>query len=1604
MAVQNIPRPVDEGASEPLLDAAAALSREHGREMSPDFIVELYAHAAADDLDRYTPDEIAAIGEDAWAFLLERTPGAPKIAFTPARLTPGVTVLNILNDDMPFLVDSVLSELTERGLDVRLLAHPVFTVEREANGRLVHFRGVRRGDGQSESFIHVHVANIEDAGAQAEVVRAIEGVLADVRVSVQDWRAMLARSSEVTAELRANPPPLPADEIAEAVQFLQWIAADNFTLLGARDYAYTDSEHALEPLFETGLGLLRSRDMQLLRRGEQLVTITPEIIEFLKEPKLLIVTKAAVRSRVHRRVHLDYIGVKRFDADGNLVGERRFCGLFTSTAYTRSVRAIPYLRRKVDHIFSRAGFDPSSHSGKALINVLEQYPRDELFQIDEDTLYQFALAILQLDQRPRVRVLPRRDRFDRFVSILVYIPRERYDSQIRARIGEYLAIAYKGRARAFYPFFPEGPLVRVHFIIGRYEGETPNIDRAVLDRAVENIVRNWVDRLGEALAAHAPQQAHTLSVRYRSAFPVDYREVYAPATAVADIAVVEALTAENPLGVELYREAGDEATSAGLKVLSHRRPIPLSERVPVLENMGFRVVDERTYHIEPDDAADVWFHDMTLESALGEAFDLPALKDKLEASFLAVMSGHAENDGYNALTLATGLVWRDIALIRTLSRFLRQVRVPYSQDYMWTTLRKHAAIAAEIVALFHARFDPALGPADGERAAAQELITANIETALQAVDSLDEDRIVRRFVNAVQSAIRSNFYRRGDDGRTKPLISVKFASRKLDGMPLPRPLYEIFIYSPRVEGVHLRFGKVARGGIRWSDRPQDFRTEVLGLVKAQNVKNAVIVPVGAKGGFVPKRLPRGGPRDAIQAEGTASYKLFISTLLDITDNIGTGTVGVIPPTDVVRHEGDDPYLVVAADKGTATFSDIANAIAIDHGFWLGDAFASGGSAGYDHKKMGITARGAWESVQRHFREMDTDIGKTPFTAVGVGDMSGDVFGNGMLRETTTRLLAAFDHRDIFIDPNPDPQKTFAERQRLFDLPRSSWQDYDKALISQGGGVYSRAAKEIRLMPEAQSLLGIGEKVTPQELMRAILKAQVDLLFFGGIGTYVRAADEADEAAGDRANDPIRITGADLRCKVIGEGANLGMTQRSRIEAALRGVRLNTDAIDNSAGVNTSDMEVNIKIALSVPVRDGRLTTDARNVLLAKMTDEIAGLVLRNNYLQTLALSLSQRRGMEDFGFLQRLIQTLETRGQLDRTVEFLPDDLQLTERRRRSQSFTRPELSVLLAYAKLSLYDDLLESSVPDDRYLARELGRYFPKEIAAQFPDALEHHRLRREIIATQLSNSMINRGGPSLIVRISDQTGAAPAAIASAFAAVRDSYGMTALNGAIDSLDNRITGKLQLDLYAAVQDLLLDRIIWFLRNVDLTKGLADVVTHYRDGIAAVAAALDHALSEDGLQARANCRQELRQAGVPDELAGLIANLGPLGAAPDIVLVADRTGRQVAEVAATYFATGAFFRLDRIADAANAIPISDYFDRLALDRARDSIGDAERRLTAAMVTAGTAGTEAVEAWVAPRKAEVERIRGAIHEIANSGLTLSKLAVAASLLGDLVKD
>jgi glutamate dehydrogenase len=1614
----------DEHAVRQLLADANAILRSRVASAPSDFITQVFAGAVPEDLVHYQAGEIAEIAEGTWRFLDERQPQTPKIRVGTPHSTSGprlndVSIVEILNDDMPFLVDSVMAELTEQRFDAHLVLHPRFIVERNTDGGLVALlaSSPAAASPRRESLIQVHIDRIHSEDARNALVIALDNVLADVRRAVDDWQPMLDRVNAIIAEMTSSLPELRVDDLGESVAFLRWLMDDNFTFLGARDFVCTEDGSAPAVIFASALGILRGREGDVFAADGGRPALTPRALAALREPKTLIITKTNSRSRVHRRTTMDYVVVKRRGPDGKLTGGLQIVGLFTSTAYVTSTRNIPYLRSKVANVVARSALDLKSHSGKALVNLLETYPRDELFQIDDDTLLRFALTILQLNERPRVRVLPRWDAFERFASVLVYVPRDRYDSAARAAIGEQLAIAFGGKLVSFIPFFAEGPMVRVHFMITRREdGRASDLGhppRRELEAAVTRLVKTWPDELLEALEkAYDPAHARLLFAKYGDAFSPVYREAFDASVAVDDIAAIEALSSDFPLGVDFQPGRSSNRACASLKVWSYGRPIPLSERVPVLEHMGFIVVDESTYDIElsDDERSHVWLHAMQLDRREGPAADIRGAKPRLDACFAAVMRGEVENDGYNALVLSAGFDWPKVTLMQTISRYLRQLRVPYSQDYMWATHVKHAAIAERIGALFEARFDPELRISPRQRDERQAIIMGEIEARLQKVDSLDEDRIIRHFVNIVQSAVRTNFYQfpsrhpalpAEKDSVAGRAVAIKLDSRKVNGMPLPRPQFEIFICSPRLEAVHLRFGPVARGGIRWSDRPQDFRTEVLGLVKAQQVKNAVIVPVGAKGGFVPKRLPAGN-RDAIQAEAIAAYQIFMSTLLDLTDNLDLK--GVLPPERVVRHDADDPYLVVAADKGTATFSDIANDIAREHGFWLDDAFASGGSAGYDHKRMGITARGAWESVKRHFREMDVDLSLTPFSVVGVGDMSGDVFGNGMLRERTIRLVAAFDHRDIFIDPTPDPERSFEERRRLFDLPRSSWRDFDQSIISRGGGVFSRTAKEIDLSIEARTALGVtAAKVTPQEVMNAILKAPVDLLWFGGIGTYVRASGESDDSVGDRANDAIRAVAADLRCRVIGEGANLGVTQRGRIEAALRGIRLNNDAIDNSAGVNTSDIEVNIKIALSVPLRDGRLTRKDRDIVLAGMTDEVAALVLRNNYQQTLALSLVERRGLEDLGFQQRLMQMLEKRQLLDRAVEFLPTDMDIVERRRRAQPLTRPELAVLLAYAKLALHEDLLHSDVPDDPYLARELSRYFPQSIWTHFPDAFERHRLRRDIISTQLANSMINRGGPPLVVRIADQTGASVDRIAAAFAAVRDSFRLTALNTSIEALDNKVSGAVQLGLFTAVQNLLLDRIVWFLRNVDVRQGLAAIVDHYRAKIATVSGGLDQYLSPEAQRIRDAAVLKMTSEGVPESVARNVANLPALSSAADIVLIADRTGYAVGQVAAIYFAAEAHFQIDRIVAAARDIKVEDYFDRLAFDRGFDAMGDALRRLVAEMTAAGGSGAEAVAVFVGRKGSGADRVREAVLEMVASGLSLSKLTVVASMLGDLAR-
>ncbi|KZK89066.1 NAD-specific glutamate dehydrogenase [Pseudovibrio sp. Ad5] len=1571
------------------------------------FAEDLFSHADAEDLLNYTPSELAVVSQEAWADFANHPLGTHRIrVFNPQPNADGkqledITIVEIVNDNMAFLVSSAMGAIQTAGYEVRLVLHPLFIVERDDDGGLQKFHGTVGLGGPSvrrESLIHIHLTRLNSDEDIKKLEETLDLVLNDVRQAVQDWRPMRDRIQLAVEEYQQVRAKADNKQFDEAIAFLEWMAADNFTLLGIREFIFDDtSENSELSLIEgSGLGILTDPKVRVLRKGSEFVVMTPEIREFLLKPEPLIIGKANIRSRVHRHVHMDYVGVKLFDDEGKLRGELRVVGLFTATAYTRSTSSIPYIRHKTAKVMKKHGFDPESHSGRALRNILEGYPRDDLFQIDVETLSNFADAILQLNERPRVRVLSRTDKFDRFVSIITYIPRDHFTTSIRERVGKYLANVYEGRLSAWYATFPEGPLVRVHYIVGRYIGDTPQPTQAELEASIQVIVRTWTDSLREALrSVYGNAISGALLKRYGSAFDGEYTSATPAVTATKDIRRVEQLGEKRPLVISFYKREREGKGQISLRAYHLNKPIPLSARVPMLENLGFRVINERTYRITPSDRELSYLHDTTLHLDENRFRNFTEADiERLGALFLAVWNKQAENDGYNALALTAGLAWRDIAMIRALSRYLRQAGILYSEDYMWGTLNRYPQIAQQLVHLFHTRFDPTLGTF--ERSGKEGRLIDEISASLDEVTSLDDDRILRRFQNLILATLRTNFFQLDDAGQPKPTFAFKLDPHKVEGLPKPLPYREIFVYSPRVEGVHMRFGPAARGGLRWSDRAQDYRTEVLGLVKAQQVKNAVIVPVGSKGGFLPKQLPKTGSRDEWIAEGTEAYKIFISSLLDLTDNLDADLI--LPPELVVRHDQDDPYLVVAADKGTATFSDTANAISESKGFWLGDAFASGGSAGYDHKKMGITARGGWEAVKRHFREMDRDIQKEPFTACGVGDMSGDVFGNGMLLSKATKLVAAFDHRDIFLDPNPDPAVTWEERKRMFDLGRSSWQDYNKELISEGGGIYPRSSKSIPLTIQVQKMLGLNKsKASPQEVMTAILKMQADLLWFGGIGTYIRASDENNSDVGDRGNDAIRITAAEVGSKVIGEGANLGITQKARIEFSRAGGRCNSDAIDNSAGVNSSDMEVNIKIALGAAVKKGTLTTPDRNVLLADMTDEVAQLVLRNNYLQTLAISLCDRRGLEDLGYQVRMMRQLESQDLLDRVVEDLPDDVTIEEREKAGQHLSRPELGVLLAYAKLTLHDELLNSSVPDDAYLAKELYRYFPKQMAETYTQEIEGHRLRREIIATMLANSIINRGGPAFLTRIIDQTGASVADVARAFAVVRDAFGLTQLNEEIDRLDNTISGDLQLELYTLVQDLVLGMVIWFLRNVSFEDGLEAAINRFRDTVKRLSPRLETFLSEERAATLKAETDRLVEAGVPIMIAARIARLIGEMVIPDIVLVSEKANRDVDEVAASYFRVAEHFKFGAIEELAREFVIRDYYDGLALDRSRSILANALRDLAAQAL----ADEKGFDGWLERNGGKAERTQQATNEILEKNLSVSKFSVAAGMLAEL---
>ena len=1611
---------------EELEQRKAALVREAARQ-SPGgddiepFLMRYFRHIAAEDILEWPSVELYEVACGHRDFALDRPPGRPKVrvvSFSSDQLSgrKAHTLVEVVTDDMPFLVDSVTQELSRHNVAIHLVIHPQFVVRRDLHGKLLEILGTldaheAPAGALVESWMHFEVAWQGDAGAEESLRRDVLRVLHDVHDVVEDWPRMRSVAVQVADDLVASPPVgLDPAETAEVAEFVKWIADDHFTFLGYREYRLLDDpdsgEEALGTVPGTGLGILRADKP----RPRLLSSLPDEVREKIHDPQLLLMTKANSRSTVHRPVYLDYIGVKVFDSSGKVVGERRFLGLFTSSAYVSSVLSVPLLRRKAEAVIGRAGFAPQSHSGKDLLQILEDLPREEMFQTTLPELYETAIGVLHLQERRRLRLFMRRDVYGRFVSCLVYLPRERYSTQVRLRMQEILLEALHGTSVDNTLRVADSVLARVHFVVRVGGLSMVEFDPDELERRLVAATRTWDDDFADALDARlggpSAEINPALARRYAGAFPEAYKEDFPAGVAVDDLEAIERLADVGALGLDLYEPPGAAQGDMRLKIYRLGPPVSLSNVLPLLQNMGVEVTDERPYGIERRDAPHAWIYDFGLrQSRPVHDEDLRTRHQRFTDALAATWRGAAESDGFQALVLRAGLTWRQVVVLRAYAKFLRQAGSLFSQDYVESALVSNASITRMLVELFETRLDPAFA---GDREVAEHDIGAGIEKSLDEVSSLDEDRIIRSFLSLIRGTLRTNYWQR-IDGAPKPYLSLKFDSLAIPDLPAPRPKYEIFVYSPRVEGVHLRFGAVARGGIRYSDRREDFRTEILGLAKTQTVKNAVIVPVGSKGGFVVKRMPE-GDRETQQAEVVFCYSRLIRGLLDLTDNLETTAAGrrVVPPADTVRHDGDDPYLVVAADKGTATFSDIANGISLEYGYWLGDAFASGGSHGYDHKVMGITARGAWESVKRHFRELGVNCQTTDFTCVGIGDMSGDVFGNGMLLSRHIRLVAAFDHRHVFVDPNPDPESSFAERQRLFDLPRSSWADYDMSLISPGGGVWPRSAKSIPVSPEMAAALGISaDALAPADLIRAILCAPVDLLWNGGIGTYVKAHTETNADVGDRSNDVLRVDARDLRCKVVGEGGNLGFTQLGRLEFALGGGHINTDAIDNSAGVDTSDHEVNIKILLDVAARSGRFDADEREPLLTSMTDEIAELVLRDNYSQNLILACLQEQSADTLHIDSAYIDWLEKTGQLVRALERLPDAEAIAQRQTAGLGLTRPEFAVLLAYAKITAAHDIAVSDLSDDIFAQQAMVEYFPTALRERFAADMAEHPLLREIIATQLANQLVNYSGPTFVTTIAGETAASTADIVRAHTASRQAFDTDSIWAGIEKLDDVVASETQTALLFDVRQLLDRATRWFLTNRRPPLDVPETVARFAPGIRALLEALPSLLRGDEAARFAGRIESFVARGVPEPLARRVAALDEGLSALSVVDIALAIGVDVDEVADVHFTLAEVLGISGVAARVAALPQDSRWHTLARAAARDDLQASHAELTHDVLLTtpeGLAAEKRIASWQQANVAAVTRATSVVDDIlASDNPDVATLSVALREIRTLVR-
>lgn len=1516
------------------------------------------------------------------------------------------TIVEILHRDIPFLVDSIRMELNRRELSIHFINQAVMPIARNDKGDLDLNDSFKADTESHEAVVYIEIDRHTDSKLIASLTDTLQDVLSEICLVVDDFATFKVKSSEALGWIKETEGPFSKKDVQEAGSFVEWLCDNHFTFMACEDFTitrkdgktlyYRDSSN-VNGLFHKFLHGSDDVDIAELSDSRQAVILAPQLVSL---------TKSARRSRVHRPAYPDYVTIKKIDKNGQVVGGRRFLGLFTSNVYTESPFLIPIVRKKALTVIKDSKIDPGSHNGKELRHILEVFPRDELLHSDIDHLTKTCIGILNIQERRRTQVFIRCDQLNKFLTCLVYVPRDLYNTELRQRVQGILVDAFAPKYVEFTTFFSESTLARTYFSLRLDSKKTIDFDVAKIEKDIQAVARSWQDDLLSALTeSTGEEKGNQFFQDFRSAFGASYREQFSPRTAVVDIQHVNTIKADDEIAMSLYRNVADKGNYFKFKLYNPNTLLPLSDVIPILENLGLRVLGEHPYGLTLTHGKEYWIHDFTLLYTFSDNVDLHESKDQFQEAFKAIWAGKAENDGFNKLLLGAKLGWREVALLRAYARYMKQIGFAFSESFIADTLCKYPALASFIVRYFTIRFDLAHGGLDARK----KLLGTMTETFfsdLDQVESINEDKIFRRYHEIINATIRTNFFQSDNGKQLKRYFSFKMRPREISDIPLPKPMFEIFVYSPRVEGVHLRGGKVARGGLRWSDRNEDFRTEVLGLVKAQQVKNSVIVPVGAKGGFIAKQLPE-NDRDAFLAEGIECYKTFISALLDVTDNLIEGEV--IPPEQVVRYDEDDPYLVVAADKGTATFSDISNSIALERGFWLGDAFASGGSVGYDHKKMGITAKGAWVSVQRHFREQGIDVQKDDITCIGVGDMAGDVFGNGMLCSEHIQLVAAFNHMHIFIDPNPaDSHASFLERKRLFELPRSSWADYNASLISEGGGVLSRSAKSLTITPQMQKRFAIAEdKLSPNDLINRLLKAPVDLIWNGGIGTYIKSSLESHAEAGDKANDSLRINGKDVKAKVLGEGGNLGVTQRARIEFALNGKGASfTDFIDNAAGVDCSDHEVNIKILLNSLVQAGEMTGKQRNKLLEDMTEEVGSLVLDNNYRQTQAIALAYREAKTRTDEYRRLMSDLEKAGKLNRELEFLPSEDDLDERRNQKKGLTRPELSVLISYIKGDLKELLNKPEISENTYLAKAIESAFPQVMAQRFPNELYGHQLRSEIVATQLANEMVNRMGITYVNRMRDSTGAEISAIVKAYVAARDVFRMNELWLQIEQLDYVVSSDIQESMMSSLMRLVRRASRWFLRNRRRDIVLEDEVVRFRERAADISSHLSELLAGDGKQTWQKYYDRLVEAGVPQELAATVAGANNMFSALSIIEGADHTQRPAEDVAATYYQVGYSLDLEWFLEQLNEMPVQNHWQAMARETYRDDLDWQQRTLTVSIINTLPEGSikERIDTWLLESEPMIGRWRKTVNELKEGEINdFAVFAVALRELLDLAQ-